>query len=328
MELDLNALAAHIKGYMGLKRKEPIAEVYRHLVQGSPMGPQLESWGDDAAAIPFTDGFLLLATDGIMEGLLVNEPYAAGKASVMVAVGDIYSMGGRPLAMVNVLASGPQAQRAEIVRGIAKGCAKLRVPMVGGHLHPDAEADHPHLSVAILGWAQKLLRCHLAQPGDALIVACDLSGRPGCASVTSWDANSTKTSDELLARLEVLPALAEQGLAHACKDVSNGGLLGTMAIMLENSGRGGEIELKAIPRPEGLPLEKWLTAFMSYGFVLAARPEHAEEVCARFRQRGVSAERVGTVSQARQVVLASGQDRHTLFDFEREVITGISAPAA
>ena len=327
MELDLNALSAHIKGYMGIQRKAPIAEVFRHLVQGSPMGPQLESWGDDAAAIPFTDGYLLLAADGIMEGLLVNEPYAAGKASVMVAVGDIYSMGGRPLAMVNVLASGPAAQRAEIVRGIAKGCAKLRVPMVGGHLHPDAEAEHPHLSVAILGWAQQLLRCHTAEPGDALIVACDLSGQPGCASVTSWDANSRKTSDELLARLEVLPALAEQGLAHACKDVSNGGLLGTLAIMLENSGRGGEIDLAAIPRPEGLALDKWLTAFMSYGFVLAAPPEHAEEVCARFRARGVSAERVGTVTAERRVVLLQGDTRHTLFDFQREVITGISAPA-
>ena len=40
--------------------------------------------------------------DGMMTKLLVNEPYAAGKASVMVAVNDIYSMGGRPLAMVNV----------------------------------------------------------------------------------------------------------------------------------------------------------------------------------------------------------------------------------
>ncbi|MGZ3613685.1 MAG: AIR synthase related protein, partial [Thermodesulfobacteriota bacterium] len=37
-----------------------------------------------------------------MTKLLVNEPYAAGKASVMVTVNDIYSMGGKPLAMVNV----------------------------------------------------------------------------------------------------------------------------------------------------------------------------------------------------------------------------------
>jgi len=328
MELDLTALAAHIKGYMGLKRKEPIAEVFHHLVQGGPSGPQLESWGDDAAVIPLTNGYMLLATDGIMEGLLVNEPYAAGKASVMVVVGDIYSMGGRPLAMVNVLASGPDEQRAEIVRGIAKGCAKLRVPMVGGHLHPDAEAEHPHLSVAILGWAQKLLRCHTARPGDAIVVACDLSGQPGCASVVSWDANSHKTSDELLARLEVLPRLAEQGLAHACKDVSNGGLLGTLAIMLENSGRGGLIDLGAIPKPEGLGLDKWLTAFMSYGFVLAAPPEHVAEVCARFRKQGVSAEQVGEVTAERQVILTQGEKRHTLFDFEREVITGISAPTS
>ena len=41
----------------------------------------------------------------MMTELLGNEPYAAGKASVMVTVNDIYAMGGRPIGMVNVLAS-------------------------------------------------------------------------------------------------------------------------------------------------------------------------------------------------------------------------------
>ena len=97
-----------------------------------------------AMMLPSSPGKMVsysLAADGIMTRLLVSEPYAAGKAAVMVAVNDIYSMGGRPLAMVNVLASGDEDHRSKVVEGIKKGCEKLRVPMVGGHLHPDAPGE-------------------------------------------------------------------------------------------------------------------------------------------------------------------------------------------
>ncbi|MCB2185181.1 MAG: methanogenesis marker 2 protein [Deltaproteobacteria bacterium] len=327
MSQDLAQLAADIRTYAGLTRKQPIAEIFQTLVLDGEPGPQLPNYGDDAAALAFKDGYLLLATDGIMTGLLVNEPYAAGKASVMVTVNDIYSMGGRPMALVNVLASGPAAQRAQVVAGMRKGCAKLGVPMVGGHLHPDAPADQPSLSVAILGWATSLLRSHLAQPGDELILAVDLGGRAGCRSVVSWDANSGKTPAELKERLEVLPAIAEAGLAQACKDVSNAGILGTFAIMMENSGRGAVLDLAAIPCPPSLTLEQWVLCFQSYGFALAVPPAHAARVKEMFQAQGVAAATVGRVTGERLVKLAQAGREEVLFDFQKEQITGISYSA-
>ena len=265
-------MVKNTREYLGLIRKKPIAEVYDKLILHGVAGPQLPNYGDDAAVIPFRDEYLLLAADGMMTKLLVNEPYAAGKAAVMVTVNDIYSMGGRPLAMVNVLASGDETHRSSVIDGIRKGCEKLNVPMVGGHLHPDSPADAPSLSVAILGHAGKLLRSHLAEPGDDLIFAADLSGQVGCSSVTSWDANSGKTTEELLFRLEALPFIAEQEWACACKDVSNAGLLGTLSIMMENSGTGALIDLDTIPCPPPLELSQWLVSFQSFGFILSAKP--------------------------------------------------------
>lgn len=326
MPLDLPELVRSLRQYPGLSRKEPIAEVFKELVLEGTPGPQLPNYGDDAAVIPDGDGYLLLATDGIMTGLLINEPYAAGKASVMVVVNDIYSMGGRPLAMVNVMASGVAEQRAQIVAGIKKGCRKLGVPMVGGHLHPDADDEHPALSVAILGRARALLRSHLAEPGDDIILAADLRGRAGCQSVKSWDANSGKTPEQLRRRLEVMPLIAEQGLARAAKDVSNAGLIGTAAIMMENSGVGADLDLDALPRPDSLGLEDWLFSFQSYGFVLAVRPEAGDQVIAMFEDRGVSARRIGRVRSDRLVRLHHGGSQELLFDLGREVITGISRP--
>lgn len=322
-DIDLNKIRDKIRNYVGITRKQPIREVYQKLKATHSYGDPLPNYGDDAAVIPWGDGFLLFATDGMMQGLLLNEPYAAGKAAVMVTVNDIYAMGGKPVGLVNVLASGDDAQRSSIVEGIAKGCRKLRVPMLGGHLHPDAPADNPSLSVAILGFAKKLIRSHLAETGDHLILAVDLNGRRGCRSVVSWDANSGKTPDELLDRLETLPAIAEKGLAVAGKDVSNGGIIGTAAIMVENSARGAIIDVAEIPRPENIDFEDWLLCFQSFGFILAAPPENTEDIVSLFENRHITAKVIGTIVADRTLILKNGSAQETLYDFTHEYITGI-----
>ncbi len=322
-DVNLDQIVESVRNYLGLVRKKPIKAVVKKLYPTQKYGNALPNFGDDAAVIPFKDEYLLFATDGMMTGLIINEPYAAGKASVMVTVNDIYSMGGRPIGMVNVLASGDEEQRSLIVDGIKKGCTKLQVPMLGGHLHPDPEIATPSLSVAILGCAKKLLRSHLAKQGDDLILAVDLNGRPGCRSVVSWDANSHKTSEELLHRLEILPLIAEQELSCAAKDISNAGILGTISIFLENSGKGGCIDLDAIPRPSSIDLKDWLHCFQSFGFILAVNPENSKTVLNLFSKRNIDANIIGKVNQNDQVILEQKGTSRILFDFKTDEITGI-----
>ena len=323
MNVSLSELVEDIRNYPGLLRKKPIEDVFNKLVLHGQPGPHLPNFGDDAAVIPWKGGYLLLATDGIMTKLLINEPYAAGKSAVMVTVNDIYSMGGRPLAMVNVLASGDENHRAKVVDGIKKGCEKLNVPMVGGHLHPDVPSDAPSLSVAILGWAEKVLRSHLAETGDDLIFASDLKGKIGCYSVVSWDANSGKSTEELLYRLESLPLIAEREWAHAAKDVSNAGLLGTISIMMENSAKGALIDIASIPCPTGLDLLNWIISFQSFGFVLSVSPKLSKAVVDLFRERYIDAAVIGRVLDTKKITLKKGAETQTLFNFKNDKITGI-----
>lgn len=320
---ELNEIIASVRNYPGLTRKLPIKEVVRELSATQVYGNALPNYGDDAAVIPFKDEFLLFAADGMMTGLIINEPYAAGKASVMVTVNDIYSMGGRPLGLVNVLASGDEDQRARIVSGIKKGCEKLKVPMLGGHLHPDPGIPVPSLGVAILGAAKKTLRSHLAKQGDDLILAVDLSGRRGCSSVMSWDANSGKTPEDLLLRLEALPLIAEQGWSCAAKDISNAGILGTISIFMENSGKGARIQVEDLPRPADIPLLDWLYCFQSYGFILAVHPGNSPKVLDLFAERRIDAAVVGQVTATDQVIVENRRESKVLFDFQTDEITGI-----
>jgi len=326
MDNNLKSIADTVRNYAGVYRKKPIKDVVDKLRRTHRFGEQLPNYGDDAAVIPWNDEYLLLAADGMMTGLLLNEPYAAGKAAVMVTVNDIYAMGGRPIGMVNVLASGEEDQRRKIVEGIEKGCRKLQVPMLGGHLHPDAPETYPSLSVAILGHAKKLLRSHLAAAGDRLVFAVDLEGRAGCRSVVSWDANSGKSPEALRRRLEALPVIAEKQLACAAKDVSNAGILGTVAIMIENSGVGGIIDLDAIPKPDSLSLEQWLLCFQSYGFILSVPAGHVDRVVSVFSEHGITAAVIGQVTDFSTVELLGCGVSEILFDFSTDEITGIRYP--
>jgi hypothetical protein len=191
-------------------------------------------------------------------------------------------------------------------------------------LHPDSPVECPALSVTIIGHAKKLLRSHLAAAGDRLILAVDLDGRAGCRSVVSWDANSGKSPEALRHRLEALPLVAESEAAFAAKDVSNAGILGTAAIMLENSGKGADIDLDAIPRPDSLTLEQWLLCFQSFGFILSVPPENIDRVFSIFSERGITVAAIGGVREGNVVDIHKNGISATLFDFSQDVITGIS----
>ncbi len=94
----------------------------------------------------------------------------------------------------------------------------------------------------------------------------------------SWDANSGKTAEALLFRLAALPMIADRKLCQAAKDVSNAGILGTTSIMLENSAKGGLIDLASIPRPDGMALKDWLLSFQSFGFIQNRKPGSLSQV--------------------------------------------------
>jgi len=163
----------------------------------------------------------------------------------------------------------------------------------------------------------------LAEAGDDLVLALDLVGRAGCHSVISWDANSGKSPEQLLGRLEVLPQIAEQGLACAAKDISNAGILGTIAIMMENSNKGAIIDLAAIPKPDNIELSDWVLCFQSFGFVLSVAPDRTQQVLDLFSKQHITAQVVGKVVAEPIVSIHTGSVKEMLFDFRKDTITGI-----
>lgn len=309
----LEKLIEDIKSYEGLTRKKGIKKLLR-LEKTLEFGENLFSYGDDCAVLKWESEYLLLASDGIWSRLIAD-PFWAGYCSVLVNVNDVYAMGGRPVALVNVL-SMREVDADEILRGIEAGCSKFRVPMVGGHLHPDTLTS---VAVSILGRARRVLTSFDAHPGEKVVLALDLEGRQ-YKSFLNWDSTTFKSSEEVLSRLEALPVIAEEELATSCKDVSNPGILGTLAMLLETSKVGAVIDVEKIPSP--LELSTFLKMYPGYGFVLTVKEENLSKVVEIFEDRRISVSVLGEITGEKKMVLHHRSEKGVLFDFEKEIVCG------
>lgn len=325
----LTALVALLRDSSGIAHKRDIAHVVGALGANNPAnaanvargGAWAAPVGDDCAAIPDGDGYLLLAIEGFVNEFVAKEPWFAGYCGVMVNVSDIYAMGGRPLAIVDALWSRGGDAAQPLLDGMAAASAVYQVPIVGGH--SNRRSDREQLSVAITGRAKKLLTSFDAKPDENLVVVCDLRGRY-MEPYDYWNASLDAPPERLRADLELLPAIAEDGLCVAAKDISMAGVVGTALMLLECSGVGTEIDLAAIPRPPGVALERWLLTFPSYGFILSVADADLDAVTQRFARRELACGVIGRTDASRKVHLRHGADqgRAQLWDFAEEALIG------
>ncbi|MDF2963740.1 MAG: phosphoribosylformylglycinamidine synthase [Paenibacillus sp.] len=308
----LGNLVKRIANSTGFMRKKDI----RIPLQAFDWDPaaMLDPIGDDAAILKNGDDYLLISCDGIIPRLVQDEPKWAGYCAVLVSVSDIYAMGGRPTAVVNMLSAPNGETAALIAEGMAEGCRKLGVPMVGGHYLPE---EVEGVATAIIGRATHLLRGSNGRAGQSLIVAVDLNGKP-YKHYLQWDCTSTREPKELQRKLDLLPKLAENGWATAARDISNAGIIGTIAMLAENSVCGAHVHIDHIPRPDRVELERWLQMFPGYGFILAANPEHTGEIITLFAQEGIAAAVVGELTLDTCVTIGNDAEVAVLIDWAKE----------
>lgn len=312
-------LVAGLRESRGFRHKTDIAGVVSSLAQRLPGGAgalaQAVALGDDCAALADSDGYLLFAIEGMVSDFVQAMPWFAGYSSVMVNVSDIYAMGGRPLAVVDALWSDGVEAAHEVLAGMAAASLAYGVPIVGGHTN--ARSDRAQLAVSIVGRAKALLSSFNARPGDRLLMAVDLRGRFE-EPYPFWNASVGADAARLRGDLALLPQLAESGLCDAAKDISMAGALGTALMLLECSKVGARIDLDALPQPPGVPLARWVTAFPSFGYLLAVREEQVARVLAQFEARALACAEIGTIDASRKVVVHSGDDAAVLWDFSGE----------
>lgn len=311
---ELSLLVNRIAESSGFRRKQKI-QIPLRAFSWDP-NDMLDPIGDDAAVLANGDEYLLISCDGIIPQLVKEDPHWAGYCAVLVSVSDIYAMGGRPTAVVNMLSAPNDETASLIAEGMAEGCRKLGVPMVGGHYLPE-EAEG--VATAIIGRATHLLRASSGKAGQSLFAVVDLEGVP-YKHYLQWDCTSKREPADLRRKLELLPRLAEQGLAVAARDISNAGLLGTLAMLAENAGCGALVHIDRIPRPDAVEFERWLSMFPGFGFILAADSDREDEIISLFAQEGITAELVGELTSDTRVRIRKNEEEAVLIDWAKEAL--------
>ena len=241
-------------------------------------------------------------------------PYWAGYCSVLVNVNDIAAMGAKPIAMVNIMSIHHEEIYEDLLRGIKDGCLKFNVPMVGGHLHPDAENDS--VGVAIVGIAQKdkLITSFDAKVGEKVIIAIDLDGKPHEMFALNWDTTYDKDSKLVQDQITAVQYLAENDLVKAGKDISNPGILGTLEMLLEASGVGAIVNLEDIPINNEIPWNNWLKSYPGSGFVFTAKEENCDKIIGYLKEYSIEANVVGEIIAEKSLFVTYNDEQFELFN--------------
>lgn len=316
--MDLHGLINQLQQSIGLAHKADISEL-------APLLPQLpEGWhpiGDDTAAIPQGDGYLLLASEGLQSQFVAEDPWFAGWCGVMVNISDIAAMGGRATAVVNALWDSSSEHAREVMAGMTAAAETFGVPIIGGHTN--LRSEDAQLSVSILGKADALLSSFAAKPGQQLVMAVDMRGQYR-EPYLNWNAATLAPPERLRTDLELLPDIANSGLAIAAKDISQAGVLGTTVMLLESSQVGVDIDLAAIPKPEHVSWYDWLCSFPSFGYLLTTEKDQCDELLARFHERDITAAAIGEVTDSCRLELNYENHQGCLYDLHQQALTGFS----
>ena len=307
--INLEQLAAKLKQSLGIILKQDIRLASQILGLHTDNKIQV---GDDCAAIADGDGYLLLASEGMWHVLVEEDPWFAGWCAVMVNVSDIAAMGGKAIATVDTIWTQDNAKAIPLMEGMKAASVAFNVPIVGGHTN--FRSAYNALSVAILGRANQLISSFAAQPGDLIVTAIDLQGEMH-PKFPFWNAATKADPNRLQEKLEILPYLAEHNLCNAGKDISMGGIIGTLLMLIEASKCGAVIDLDSIISPIPMDLETWLLCFPSYGFLLSVSPANLEAVEEKFSEKNISCNSVGRITQDSQLIIKSQTQSNLFWDF-------------
>ena len=253
------------------------------------------------------------------------EPFQGAATGVGGILRDIFTMGARPVAVLDALRFGPPddpdngATNRRIIRGVVEGIAHygncIGVPTIGGECSFDpCFSANPLVNVFALGVFRKdsIFLGSAKGLGNPVIYVGAKTGRDGIQGASMASAEFDENSDAKRPNVQVGDPFLEKLLLEACLEamrtgailgIQDMGAAGLTCSTAEMGGRGGvgiEIELDLVPQREtGMtPYEIMLSESQERMLLVAERGQEGK-VLAVFRKWGLDAVEIGTVTADR-----------------------------
>jgi len=206
----------------------------------------------DDAGVYLIDGetALILTVDFFTP--IADDAYQFGQVAAANALSDVYAMGGRPIAALNVCCFPDGEDKAvlrEILKGGADKVAEAGAVIAGGHSVRDQDMKYG-LAVVGLVHPDRVMTNAGARPGDKLVLTKPV-GTGLLATARRKDAISEDEFRPALDNMLELNRAAAEAMvevgANACTDVTGFGLIGHALEMAEASGAALAIDFASVP---------------------------------------------------------------------------------
>ncbi|MGE0469876.1 MAG: phosphoribosylformylglycinamidine synthase subunit PurL [Nitrospira sp.] len=243
-----------------------------HLKKLPTTGPRVvQGPGENAGAIDIGDGLCVVFKMESHNHPSFIEPYQGAATGVGGILRDIFTMGARPIALLDSLRFGElhSAKNRHLIKGVISGIAGygncMGVPTVGGEIvFNDIYALNPLVNVFCLGVAHKdrIFRGTAAGVGNPVIYFGSKTGRDGIHGATMASDSFDDESEQKRPTVQVGDPFTEKLLLEAClelmerdllvgiQDMGAAGLTSSSCEMASRAGNGIELDLTVVPRRE------------------------------------------------------------------------------
>ncbi len=258
------------------------------------------------------------------------EPFQGAATGVGGILRDIFTMGARPIALLNALRFGPleDERNVGLMEGVVAGIAHygncVGVPTVGGEVAFDPSyAGNPLVNAMALGLMEtEEIVCSGAEGvGNPVVYVGSTTGRDGMGGASFASAELTEASLDDRPAVQVGDPFLEKGLIEACleafqsgdvvaaQDMGAAGLTCSCSEMAAKGGLGIELDLDRVPaRESGMTAYEFLLSESQERMLFVVTAGREEPLMERFRRWGLQAAVVGRVLEENVVrVLQHGQ---------------------
>src|SRR5437870_10086193 len=282
-------------------------------------GPQvLQGPGENAGAVDIGEGLAAVFKIESHNHPSFIEPYQGAATGVGGIIRDIFTMGARPIALLNSLrfgsldAPGTRRLLEGVVAGIAGYGNSIGIPTVGGEIaFEPSYTGNPLVNVFCLGIAKAsdIVKGVASGVGNAVYYVGAKTGRDGIHGATMASAEFDEKSAEKRPAVQVGDPFMEKLLLEAClevmktdalvgiQDMGAAGLTCSTTEMGARGGAGVEIDVALVPQREtGMtPYEIMLSESQERMLLVVKRGREAE-VERVFDKWDLHAVRIGEVT--------------------------------
>ncbi len=267
-DVELGMFGSMWSEHCGYKNSRPVLKYFPTSGPGVLQGP-----GENAGAVDIGDGQAVVFKIESHNHPSAVEPYQGAATGVGGIVRDIFTMGARPIAILDSLRFGPLSEArarylfGNVVGGIAGYGNSLGIPTVGGDLFFDpGYAGNPLVNAMCVGVidAEKIMRAKASGVGNPLILVGAATGRDGIhgASGLASLADPTARFAELRPAVQVGNPFLEKLLLEAClealetgavvgmQDLGAAGLTSSTVEVADRGGVGVEVDVAKVTRRE------------------------------------------------------------------------------